>query len=92
MTATSTAASTRIPRKTQASHVDCPQSCPHAGAPGCPCPQGGTSPLHGLDALQDEVWHRPPLPLTQRQQRTAKNLVWEHSGDMSTARGHQEGG
>lgn len=76
-----TAASTGIPGKTQPSNLGFTQSCPHPSAPEVvpvPEPRGGTSPLHGLDALQDKAGHRPPLPLAQRLQGAAENLIWKN--------------
>ena len=74
-------ASTGIPEKTQPPHFSFTQSCPQPRAPRVvpvPRPQGSTSPLHGLDALQDEARHRPPLPLAQRLQGAAENLIWKN--------------
>lgn len=42
-----------------------------------PVPSSGTSPLHTLDAEQDETRHRPALPLAQHLQRAAENLIWK---------------
>ena len=52
---------------------------------------GGTSPLHGLDALQDEAGHRPSLPLAQRLQGAAENRIWKKQRGLEHSQVTPEG-
>lgn len=62
-----------------------PPPCPFVPwAVPVPKPHGGTSPLHGLDALLDEAGHGAALPLTQHLQGAAEDLVWRGHGEVST--------